>query len=148
MANADLARHFSINIGMHRSDIRFFQKQMAFRGKDMLENYQAEMVLKDHDQISVGTLKIEVIHTPGHTPGSVCFKMGKNLFSGDTLFVGNAGRTDLPGGDIHMLINSIHSRLTTLPDDTILYPGHDYGPTPVSTIGREKKENLYITDFI
>lgn len=148
-ANADMAGHFNIKIGMHQADINFFTKQFRlYNDEAMLRNFQAALALSHEDDIRVGSMDIQVIHTPGHTPGSVCYLVGRCLFSGDTLFVGSAGRTDLPGGDLHTLIQSIHERLVVLPDETILYPGHDYGSTPVSTMGREKKENLYITDFI
>jgi len=96
----------------------------------------------------VGTLNIEVIHTPGHTPGSVCYLVGGNLFTGDTLFVGVAGRTDLIGGSLNTLIKSIEKKLIVLPKQTIVWPGHDYGESPTSTIGREMEGNPYITDFI
>jgi glyoxylase-like metal-dependent hydrolase (beta-lactamase superfamily II) len=71
-----------------------------------------------------------------------------NLITGDTLFVGAVGRTDLPGGSMETLLNSIKEKLLPLPDDTVVWPGHDYGDQPTSTMGREKKTNPYITDFI
>jgi len=91
---------------------------------------------------------MEVIHTPGHTPGSVCYLAEGNLFTGDTLFVGAAGRTDLAGASLNTLLESIENRLLTLPESTVIWPGHDYGDTPCSTLEREMKENIYITDFI
>jgi hydroxyacylglutathione hydrolase len=96
----------------------------------------------------VGTLEVRVIHTPGHTPGSVCYLVDGNLFTGDTLFVGSAGRTDLVGGSLDMLVGSIAKKILPLPKDTVIWPGHDYGDTPTSTIAREMEENVYITDFI
>jgi glyoxylase-like metal-dependent hydrolase (beta-lactamase superfamily II) len=104
--------------------------------------------LKDGDVLDVGHLKIEVLHTPGHTPGSVCFLTEGHLFTGDTLFVGAAGRTDLTGASLDTLIESIKEKLLSLPRETVVWPGHDYGDTPTSTIGREMQENIYITDFI
>jgi len=74
--------------------------------------------------------------------------VGENLFTGDTLFVGAAGRTDLIGGALNTLIKSIEEKLIVLPKQTIVWPGHDYGESPSSTIGREMEENPYITDFI
>jgi hydroxyacylglutathione hydrolase len=74
--------------------------------------------------------------------------VGENLFTGDTLFVGAAGRTDLIGGSLNTLIQSIEKKLIVLPKQTIVWPGHDYGESPSSTIGREMEENPYITDFI
>jgi glyoxylase-like metal-dependent hydrolase (beta-lactamase superfamily II) len=84
---------------------------------------------------------VKVIHTPGHTRDSVCFLVEKKLFTGDTLFVGECGRTDMPGSDAGALFESLFTRLMKLPDDTEVYPGHDYGPRPTSTIGAEKKNN-------
>lgn len=108
----------------------------------------ADKSLKDGEVLEVGSLGIEVIHTPGHTPGSVCFHVNGNLFTGDTLFVGAVGRTDLTGGSLDTLLESLEKRVIVLPKDTVIWPGHDYGETPTSTIGREIKENPYITDFI
>ena len=107
-----------------------------------------DIQLKDGDVIEVGTLKVNVIHTPGHTPGSVCYLVSGNLFTGDTLFVGAVGRTDLTGASLETLLNSLEKKLLPLPAETIVWPGHDYGETPTSTIGREMEENPYITDFI
>ncbi|MBW2193870.1 MAG: MBL fold metallo-hydrolase, partial [Deltaproteobacteria bacterium] len=84
----------------------------------------------------------------GHTPGCVCYLVEGNLFTGDTLFVGAAGRTDLIGGSLDTLIESLEKRLIVLPKETIVWPGHDYGDSLTSTIGREMEENPYITDFI
>jgi len=133
---------------MHLDDKLFFKKQTAFQNNEIKKAYAIDIELGHNDILLAGTLKIKIIHTPGHTPGSVCLYIHNYLFSGDTLFVGNAGRTDMPGGDLDTLIHFIKNRIIPLPLDTILYPGHDYGDTPVSTIGREIKENIYITDFI
>ena len=146
--NAALARLFEIPICMHKADIGFFTQRAGVSDPDFQDNYKADRKLSDKDIIRMGNRDIQVLHTPGHTPGSVCFYVNGCIFTGDTLFVGNAGRTDLPGGDLATLIYSIKTRLVGLPPQTIVYPGHDYGTTPVSTIGRETKENIYITDFI
>lgn len=147
-SNVSLSGHFNIPVCMHIDDKTFFQKQTAFRDAGIQNTYNIDIVLYHEDILKLGTLKIKVLHTPGHTPGSICLYINNCLFSGDTLFVGNAGRTDLPGGNLDTLIRSIEKRILPLPPDTILYPGHDYGETPVSTIGREITENIYITDFI
>ncbi|HEC31316.1 MAG TPA: MBL fold metallo-hydrolase, partial [Deltaproteobacteria bacterium] len=91
---------------------------------------------------------MEFIHTPGHTPGSCCLKVDNNLFTGDTLFVGAVGRTDLPGASFEQLLKSIETKIITLPPETLILPGHDYGDQPTSTIKREMETNPYITDFI
>ena len=98
--------------------------------------------------LPLGKLTLEFIHTPGHTPGAVCVLVKNNLITGDTLFVGAVGRTDLPGGSMETLLNSIKEKLLPLPEDTVVWPGHDYGDQPTSTMGREKETNPYITDFI
>ena len=104
--------------------------------------------ITDGDQLSLGKLNLEFIHTPGHTPGAVCVLVENNLFTGDTLFVGAVGRTDLPGGSMEKLLRSIEEKLLPLPDETVIWPGHDYGDQPTSTLAREKQTNPYITDFI
>ncbi|HEX9635909.1 MAG TPA: MBL fold metallo-hydrolase [Acidobacteriota bacterium] len=96
------------------------------------------------DRVQIGSIPVELIHTPGHTPGSQCFLLGERLVAGDTLFVRGCGRVDLPGGDPEQMYYSLTQRLAHLPDDTVLYPGHDYGPTPTSTLGEERAANLYL----
>ncbi|MBU0515810.1 MAG: MBL fold metallo-hydrolase [Proteobacteria bacterium] len=100
------------------------------------------------DTIDLGDLKLEVLHTPGHTRGGVCLHAPGHVFTGDTLFVGSIGRTDMPGASMQQLMDSIRDKLLGLPDDTVVWPGHDYGPTPNSTIGREKRDNPFVTEFI
>ncbi len=106
----------------------------------------ADVLLKDDKTLQLGEITFDVIHTPGHTPGGICLHVQGNLFTGDTLFVGDSGRTDLPGGDRPTLGKSIR-RLMQLPDDTIIWPGHDYGPTPTSTIGWEKRNNVNAKEY-
>jgi glyoxylase-like metal-dependent hydrolase (beta-lactamase superfamily II) len=85
---------------------------------------------------------IRVIHTPGHTPDSICLLVtDKLLLTGDTLFVGECGRTDLPGGNTRSMYDSLFNKLLKLGDEVEVYPGHDYGPRPSSTIGEEKRSN-------
>ena len=100
--------------------------------------------VKDNDEIVIGDVKLKVIHTPGHSRGGICLYGDGNLFTGDTLFVGAIGRDDLPGGDYAVYMDSIHKRILTLPEDTIVWPGHDYGVSPSSTIGREKIANPFL----
>ena len=152
LGNAKLKQFLSVPVCMHEEDDRFFSddsvreaslKELGLPGPD-----SADRRLKDGDVLTVGGLRIEVIHTPGHTPGSVCYLVDGQLFTGDTLFVGAAGRTDLIGGSLETLVESLEKRLIVLPKETIIWPGHDYGTSPTSTIGREMEENPYITDFI
>lgn len=102
------------------------------------------ILLKDNDIIAFGNESIKVIHTPGHTLGGICLYFDGHVITGDTLFVGGIGRTDLPGGSYETLRQSIKERLFTLPEETIVLPGHNYGVTPTSTIGREKRENVFV----
>jgi len=104
-----------------------------------------EVTVEDGDMISVGSVKIKVIHTPGHTPDGICLLVeGKKLLTGDTLFVSECGRTDMAGGDSAKLYNSLFDKLMKLRDDIEVYPGHDYGPRPRSTIGDERKSNYVL----
>jgi hydroxyacylglutathione hydrolase len=96
------------------------------------------------DSVAVGNVPITFVHTPGHTPGSQCFLAGGNLISGDTLFIGGCGRTDLPGSDPEAMYRSLNDTLRNLPDDTVVYPGHNYANRPTSTIANEKRHNLYM----
>lgn len=95
------------------------------------------------DTIQVGKVPLTFVHTPGHTPGSQCFLVDGNLISGDTLFIGSCGRTDLPGSDPAALYESLNT-LRKLPDDTVLHPGHNYADRSTSTIGHEKRRNLFM----
>lgn len=99
--------------------------------------------LSDNDIISVGKTNIKVIHTPGHTPGGICLYLKGHVITGDTLFVGAVGRTDLPGGSAKQLRKSIREKIYCLPDNTIIWPGHDYGRKPHSTVQREKQTNPF-----
>jgi hydroxyacylglutathione hydrolase len=103
----------------------------------------AGLILEDNDIIKVGAIDLRVLHTPGHTPGSICIYSDGHVFTGDTLFVGAVGRTDLPGGSMLQLIDSIHTKIYTLPGDTIVWPGHDYGESPSSTVANEKQTNPF-----
>lgn len=94
-------------------------------------------------EIRLGAHRIQILHTPGHTPGSVCFLLDNRLVTGDTLFVKACGRTDLPGGDPEQLYKSL-DRIATLDDSILVYPGHDYGDTKTSTIGAEKRQNPFM----
>ncbi|MDH3254079.1 MAG: MBL fold metallo-hydrolase [Acidobacteriota bacterium] len=101
-------------------------------------------LLEGGQKISLGNLSVTCLHTPGHTPGSQCFLLGNRLVAGDTLFVQGCGRVDLPGGDPEAMYYSLTQTLAKLPRDTILFPGHHYGPTETSTIGDELERNVYL----
>jgi sulfur dioxygenase len=101
----------------------------------------ADRQLEDGETVRFGSEEIAVLHTPGHTAGSVCFLWRGNLFTGDTLLIDGCGRTDFQGGSAAALFESVHGKLFTLPDDTRVWPGHDYRGQSVSTIGWEKRHN-------
>ncbi len=103
----------------------------------------ADVLLQDNELIQIGAITLRVLSTPGHTPGSICLYTAGHVFTGDTLFVGAVGRTDLPGGSTRRLRMSIQEKIYTLPGDTVVWPGHDYGPAPSSTVAREKKTNPF-----
>jgi glyoxylase-like metal-dependent hydrolase (beta-lactamase superfamily II) len=152
LANQKLKQMLTVPTCMHESDDHFFSlkdvQEASSKEFGLPTSDPVDIQLKDGDIIEVGTLKVNVIHTPGHTPGSVCYLVSGNLFAGDTLFVGAVGRTDLTGASLETLLDSLERKLLPLPAETIVWPGHDYGETPTSTIGREMEENPYITDFI
>lgn len=96
-----------------------------------------------NDVISIGALNLRVLHTPGHSEDSICLIIDKEaVFTGDTLFVGGVGRIDLPGGNVKEMYLSLYTKVSALEDQLTVYPGHDYGPFPFSTIGKEKQSNF------
>jgi hydroxyacylglutathione hydrolase len=103
-----------------------------------------DMRISDGEKIIFGKSELTVIHTPGHSKDSICLVGDGKIFSGDTLFVGNCGRIDLPGGSAKELYHSLFDILYKLDDDLMLYPGHNYGSSPNSTIGKEKKTNFVL----
>jgi len=132
---------------MHADEINY-TKEVAARFRVPVDfmnrrssNFQP---ISDGEEIMVGRLPVQFLHTPGHTPGSQCFLVEKNLVSGDTLFINACGRVDLPGGDPEKMWWSLNRRLAVLDDDTILYPGHNYAERPTSTLGDEKRNNPYL----
>lgn len=94
-------------------------------------------------EVRIGGMPVKCMHTPGHTPGSQCLHAGGAVFTGDTLFVGGCGRCDLEGGDPQAMFDSLHRVLGSLPDETKVYPGHDYGDRPISSLAHEKATNPY-----
>ena len=100
-----------------------------------------EIKVKDDEYINLDNLKIRAMYTPGHTSDSFSFLMNNYLFSGDTLLINGTGRTDFQNGNAKDAYNSIFNKLLKLPEETLLYPAHDYKGEKVSTIGKEKKQN-------
>jgi glyoxylase-like metal-dependent hydrolase (beta-lactamase superfamily II) len=131
---------------MHKEDLFLYQhlaEQVAMFGLKTPESTNIEHWFKEGDDVRAGTVSAQVLHTPGHSPGSVCFQLSDKLLSGDTLFAGGIGRTDLWGGSYEQIIQSIRTKLLTLPDDTEVYPGHG----PPTTIGREKQYNPFLQEY-
>jgi len=147
--NARMKELTGADIIMHADDDDMFNSP---EGRDMFRMWgfqpspRADLRIDKETALQVGQVKLDLIHTPGHSPGGLCLLSDGNLFTGDTLFVGSGGRTDLPGASLPMLLESI-KKLISLPDETIVWPGHDYGDTPTSTIGREKRTNVYVVEF-
>jgi hydroxyacylglutathione hydrolase len=111
-----------------------------FGWRDVRDPLPIDRWIADGDRVALGKQSLDVIHTPGHTPGSVCFAIGEILFAGDTLFKGSVGRTDLPGGDSETLSRSIVTRLYTRDPHTLVIPGH--GPT--TQLGAEARTNPFV----
>jgi len=135
---------------IHRLDWEFFhhpERQAEARAEGFPPLSRADLLVADGHRLPLGRHEARVLHTPGHTPGSICLYFTGHLFTGDTLFVGAAGRTDLPGGSLAQLLAALEDTIMPLPDDTRIWPGHDYGETPNSTLGQEKLHNPYLTDF-
>jgi hydroxyacylglutathione hydrolase len=123
--------------------LAMMESQAAWLGVTPPETESPDASLHNGMRVGLDSLPAEVIHTPGHTQGSVClhFEPLHLLVAGDTLFAGSIGRTDLPGGNARQIIDSIHTRLLSLPEETLVLPGH--GPT--TTIGEEKQSNPFLT---
>jgi glyoxylase-like metal-dependent hydrolase (beta-lactamase superfamily II) len=132
-----LARGERIKVHVHKSEADYVPRISSLSRSDL-------SLTDAGDEIAVGAQRVRFLHTPGHTPGSQCFLVGDNLISGDTLFIGGCGRVDLPGSDPAQMYDSLTNKLRALPDHTVLYPGHDYADRPTSTIGDEKRRNVYL----
>jgi glyoxylase-like metal-dependent hydrolase (beta-lactamase superfamily II) len=105
----------------------------------------SDMIKTDNgDKIDIGGVEIQLMHTPGHTPGSQCFLVDNRVVSGDTLFIDACGRVDFPGGNPEQMYYSLTQKLMALPDDTILFPGHNYAPLKHATMGEQRKTNPYL----
>lgn len=132
---------------MHEIDDRVFSTPEGYamaRQWGFEPSPPADETVKDGSAIVVGDVSLQVIHTPGHSPGGICLLSDGNLFTGDTLFVGGIGRTDLPGSSHEQFMKSIKERLISLAPETIVWPGHDYGAMVRSTIGYEKATNPWL----
>jgi glyoxylase-like metal-dependent hydrolase (beta-lactamase superfamily II) len=130
----DLLEQIKAKVVIHKREAEFLK---SLSPSDIIK-------VDSGDEINVGGIEIKLIHTPGHTPGSQCFLVDHRLVSGDTLFIGSCGRIDLPGGNAEEMYLSLTQRLMSLPDETILFPGHNYADKPASTLGEQKRTNPYL----
>ena len=140
-AVADVKKETGAKIVLHEDELELYhaaRDQAAFWGYEMDNLPEPDIFVKDGDEISAGTIKFKIIHTPGHSPGGICLYDGGIVITGDTLFAGAVGRTDFYGGDMGKLRQSFE-RLMSLPPETAILPGHG----PNSTIERELKENIF-----
>jgi glyoxylase-like metal-dependent hydrolase (beta-lactamase superfamily II) len=144
--NTEMKTKTGAQIIIHRDDADMLVSTppMVFRMFGAMQSPPADIIVNDGDFITVGNVSLKVIHTPGHSPGGMALYIKGYVFTGDTLFVEAVGRSDLPGGSWPAMHRSIMDKLCTLPDDTKVMPGHNYGRTPTSTIGHEKKYNPYL----
>lgn len=141
-----LRRQFpKVKVHIHRLDAEMLANAAANLSTFVEKPYTtepADVLLEDGQTVEAAGIRLEVLHTPGHTPGGICLYARQDgvVFAGDTLFADSVGRTDFPGGDMGQLIRGIKSKLLTLPDNTVIYPGHGMR----STIGREKRANPFL----
>jgi glyoxylase-like metal-dependent hydrolase (beta-lactamase superfamily II) len=133
---AELLAHKGVKSYVHKEEADGVRKVSGLSESDLHR-------VESGDTLSIGNIDIEFLHTPGHTPGSQCFRVANTLVSGDTLFINGCGRVDLPGSDPEDMYHSLQ-RLRALPDDTLLLPGHNYGPVPNATLGETKAQNTYL----
>ena len=128
-------------VAIHADDVRGLQMGHRWGPSGSTQPLPApDRLLKEGDSLDAGSLHFTVIHTPGHTQGGICLLIDGVLFSGDTLFYSSVGRSDFPGGNGPQLINAISTKLLTLPDETIVLPGHG----PETTIGAERRGNPFL----
>lgn len=144
--NAELKEKTQAQIIIHKDDAQMMVSHhpiimRMFRAKP---SPPADITLKDGDAIELGNVKLKVIHTPGHSPGSISLYTPGYVITGDTLFVESVGSTNLIGGSWEIMFNSITKKLLTLPDETIVLPGHNTGRTLTSTIENEKRNNPFL----
>lgn len=136
-----LQEKYNCKVYLHEADRKSLETTNDFMhavGLPPIDIPRVDVFLKDGDKVKLGNIELDVIHMPGHTEGGVGYKTDNMIFSGDTVFLGTVGRTDLPGGDYDTIKNSIETKLFTLDDNTILYPGHGSD----TTVGYEKKYNI------
>lgn len=131
---ASLLEVQGLKIHCHADELEWIRRGTGVSATDLVPHGSG-------DTVEVGKVPLKLLHTPGHTPGSQCFLVENRLIAGDTLFLQGCGRTDFPGGDRDEMYRSLHERLATLPDDTVLFPGHRYSPADSASLGETRREN-------
>jgi len=146
MGNAEMVKKTGAKIIIHEEEAEYLVRTPSY----LLEMFNATpspaagILVKEGDVIQVGQIGLKVIHTPGHSPGGISLYMDGIIFTGDTLFVGSVGRTDFPSSSWEELEASIRKKLYVLPWSTVVFPGHNYGSTPTSTIQYERRHNPFV----
>lgn len=142
----DLKIKYIVNTHHHFDHTLGNEAMAKLTGAKIIQHEASELkhdlTVTDGDKITFGDSELSIIHTPGHSKDGICLVGDGKIFSGDTLFVGNCGRVDLPGGSSKELYRSLFEIISNLDDNLVLYPGHNYGPTPTSTLGKEKATNF------
>ena len=144
--NAELMEKTGAPLAIHREELpllRSMEIQAQMFGVSVAPSPEPDRFLQDGDTVEVGKIALRVALVPGHSPGHIMLAGDGCVFSGDVLFEGSIGRTDLPGGDYRQLMDSIRTKLLTLPDNTVVYPGHG----PSTTIGDERRANPFLVDL-
>lgn len=141
--NAFLMRETDADLLLHAAGLPFLQRAREHAdmwGMEFEDSPEPTRLLKGGEILRVGELKLEIIHTPGHSPGGISIYLPGHVFTGDALFEGSIGRTDLPGGNLEELLNSIREKILVLPGETVVHPGHG----PETTIENEKRYNMFL----
>ena len=131
----EILKKFDIPVYVNEKEMDFFKFNW---GKENVKK------VSSGDRLKIGNIEVQFIHTPGHTPGSQCFLVQNNLVSGDTLFIDACGRCDLPGGNVEEMFDTIYNKLMKMPDNTVIFPGHNYANITHDLLKNQKKTNPYM----
>ncbi len=145
-ASREVAAEFGLKLHIHKNDLPILSRLRDSRlglGLPPVDPPESTEILEEGKEIRLGNLSFRVVHTPGHTPGSVCIHGHGLIFTGDLIFMGSVGRTDLPGGNTEELKLSLKRKITVLPDETRILPGHG----PETTVGNEKRMNFFLKEL-
>ena len=135
--SADMLKRVKAKVYVNKHEAEGVKKVAGLSDSDLVK-------VDAGDVFKVGDIDVKFLHTPGHTPGSQCFLVAGNLIAGDTLFINSCGRVDLPGSDPEAMYHSLNQTLKNLDDSTVVYPGHAYSNESSSTIGKQKRTNMYM----